>query len=234
MIGLLRHHGERATHAVNCGHLRGVRNNTKQHQRLGDEQDGHMIACTPGLFSADNAHVMSTSEIVFYTAKVCPYAQREEIAFQEAKSMNSTELGNKPEWYASWINPARKVPAVVYGSAKSDPENPSPESARLTKSLALLEFVADLYPDSGLLPNDPVECACVRFFIDTVSTKVFPPLFASPTMASHRMLSSRRLPTPAAAPACCPIRCRESLHDRRCCACAVPWPLGTTPPQRPW
>jgi glutathione S-transferase len=33
----------------------------------------------------------------------------------------------------------------------------------------LLEFVADLYPDSGLLPRDPVERARVRFFIDTVN-----------------------------------------------------------------
>jgi len=67
---------------------------------------------------------------------------------------------------------------VVYGSPKSDPENPSPELPRITESLVLLEFVADLYPDSGLLPKDPVERARVRFFIDAVSTKVFPPFAA--------------------------------------------------------
>ena len=63
---------------------------------------------------------------------------------------------------------------MVYGSPKSDPEHPSPESAKIAESLVLLEFVADLYPDSGLLPKDPVERARVRFFIDTLSTKVFP------------------------------------------------------------
>jgi glutathione S-transferase len=57
----------------------------------------------------------------------------------------------------------------VYGSPKSDPENPSPESAKITESLVLLEFIADLYPDSGLLPKDPVDRARVRFFIDAVS-----------------------------------------------------------------
>ena len=63
---------------------------------------------------------------------------------------------------------------MVYGSPKSDPENPSPESAKIAESLVLLEFVADLYPDSGLLPKDPVERARVRFFIDALSTKLFP------------------------------------------------------------
>ena len=63
----------------------------------------------------------------------------------------------------------------MYGSPKSDPENPSVESAKITESLVVLEFVADLYPNSGLLPKDPVERARVRFFIDALSTKVFPP-----------------------------------------------------------
>ena len=39
----------------------------------------------------------------------------------------------------------------------------------------MLEFAADLYPDSGLLPKDPIDRARVRFFIDAFSTKVFLP-----------------------------------------------------------
>ena len=62
----------------------------------------------------------------------------------------------------------------MYGSPKSDPENPSPESEKIAESLVLLEFVADLYPDSGLLPKDPVQRARARFFIDVVSNKVSP------------------------------------------------------------
>ena len=68
-----------------------------------------------------------------------------------------------------------QVPALVYGSPKSDPESPSVESAKITESLVILEFVADLYPNSGLLPRDPVKRACVRFFVDALSTKVLPP-----------------------------------------------------------
>jgi glutathione S-transferase len=41
-----------------------------------------------------------------------------------------------------------------------------------------MEFVADLYPDSGLLPSDPVGRAKARFFVDVVNTK-----FANPYVA---------------------------------------------------
>lgn len=42
----------------------------------------------------------------------------------------------------------------------------------------LLEFVADLKPDSHLLPKDPVQRAQARFFIETVSSKVLPQYMA--------------------------------------------------------
>ncbi|KAH9974627.1 glutathione S-transferase [Lactifluus volemus] len=119
---------------------------------------------------------MATADVIFYTAKVCPFAQRVELSFQEAGAdvtRYQIDLQNKPEWYASRVNPASKVPAVVYGSPCSEPENPPAESAKLAESLVLLEFVADLYPGSGLLPHDPVQRARVRLFIDTVSNKLF-------------------------------------------------------------
>ena len=60
----------------------------------------------------------------------------------------------------------------MYGSPKSYPENPSQESEKIAESLVLLEFVADLYPDSGLLPKGPVQRARVRFFIDAITNKL--------------------------------------------------------------
>ena len=75
-----------------------------------------------------------------------------------------------PQWHL-------QVPALVYGTPRSDPEHPSAKSAKLAESLVLLEFAADLYPDSGLLPRDPVERARVRFFIDAVN-KLFAPFAA--------------------------------------------------------
>jgi glutathione S-transferase len=80
----------------------------------------------------------------------------------------------------AWTN--LQVPAVVYGSPRSKPENPSAESVKLAESLVLLEFVADLHPGSDLLPHDPVQRARVRFFIDTASNK----LLASSTPFFYR------------------------------------------------
>jgi len=119
--------------------------------------------------------------ITLYTAKVCPYAHRVELALEEAGAPYKAyqiDLQNKPEWYAPKVNPASKVPAVAYGGPATLPESPSPESTKIAESLVLLEFVADLYPNSPLLPKDPVLRAKARFFIDAVGTKLNPKFFA--------------------------------------------------------
>ncbi|KAF9497877.1 glutathione S-transferase [Pleurotus eryngii] len=115
--------------------------------------------------------------LTLYTAKICPYAQRTELALEEAHAdytRYEIDLSNKPEWYAPRVNPASKVPAVAYGGPKTAPDQPSPESEKIAESLVLLEFIADLYPESNLLPKDPVLRAKARFFIDAFSTKVSP------------------------------------------------------------
>jgi glutathione S-transferase len=45
---------------------------------------------------------------------------------------------------------------------------------KLNESLVLVEFIADLYPESGLHPKDPVKLARARLFIDAVSNKFVP------------------------------------------------------------
>ena len=40
--------------------------------------------------------------------------------------------------------------------------------------MIIVEFVADLYPDSGLLPKDPVDRAKARFFVDAVNKEILP------------------------------------------------------------
>ena len=66
------------------------------------------------------------------------------------------------------------MPAIAYGGPDVAPENPSPDSVKLAESLILVEFVADLYPSSNILPADPVLRAKARFFIETVSSKFTP------------------------------------------------------------
>ncbi|KAJ7636671.1 glutathione S-transferase [Roridomyces roridus] len=118
-----------------------------------------------------------SEQLTLYTAKICPFAHRVELALAEAKAGYTRceiDLSNKPEWYAPKVNPASKVPAIAYGGPQTSPELPAPESVKIAESLILVEFIADLYPDSNILPKDPVQRARARFFIDVVSTKVLP------------------------------------------------------------
>ncbi|KAG1813683.1 uncharacterized protein BJ212DRAFT_1275347, partial [Suillus subaureus] len=104
-----------------------------------------------------------------------------ELALAEANAPHVTyevDLFNKPEWFASKVNPVGKVPAVTYGGPNVDPDDPSPLSAKIAESNVILEFLADLYPDSGLLPKDPVLRAKVRFFIDATTKHIEGPFFA--------------------------------------------------------
>ncbi|KAI8971285.1 hypothetical protein BD414DRAFT_469792 [Trametes punicea] len=120
--------------------------------------------------------------ITLYTAKICAYAQRVEIALAEAKAhfnRYEVDLLNKPEWYPVKVNPANKVPAMAYGGPDVPPDQPSPESEKLAESAVLVEFVADLFPESGLLPKDPVRRAKARFFVEIASSKFLPAWWGS-------------------------------------------------------
>ena len=67
-----------------------------------------------------------------------------------------------------------QIPALTYGGPKTAPERPSPESAKLSESLALIEFVADVFPESNLLPADPVLRARARMINVYFDTRFFP------------------------------------------------------------
>ncbi|KAG0698741.1 glutathione S-transferase [Suillus ampliporus] len=114
-------------------------------------------------------------QLTLYLHKLSPYSQKIELALVEANALYKAyqvDLGNKPEWFASMVNTVGKVPAVTYGGPDVDPEDPSPLSAKIAESNVILEFVADLYPDSGLLPKDPIQRANVRFFINATAKHV--------------------------------------------------------------
>ncbi|KAG1731619.1 uncharacterized protein EDB91DRAFT_1252056 [Suillus paluster] len=120
-------------------------------------------------------------QLTLYLNKVSPYSQKIELALLEANAPYKgyqVDLFNKPEWFASKVNPAGKVPVVTYGGPDVDPDDPSPLSAKIAESNVILEFVVDLYPDSGLLPKDPVLRANVRFFIDATTKHIEVPFYA--------------------------------------------------------
>jgi len=114
-------------------------------------------------------------QITLYTAKICPWAHRAELVLEEAQlpyKRFEVDLRNKPEWYAPKVNPASKVPAVAYGGPDVAPDQPSPESQKIAESGVLIEFFADL-STIPVLPKDPVQRAKARFFIETVTPKLF-------------------------------------------------------------
>jgi len=136
-----------------------------------------MVRCQP--LSSQKRAIMTTAvPLTLYTNKGCPYAQRAIIALKETGIPHDSveiDLKNKPSWYAPNINPASKVPAIVYGGTKQEDKTKAPADAvKLAESLVLVEFFADLKPDSGLLPADPVLRAKARFFITLVGDKFNP------------------------------------------------------------
>ncbi|TBU28192.1 hypothetical protein BD311DRAFT_797354 [Dichomitus squalens] len=113
---------------------------------------------------------MSDKQITFYTSAYSPYTQRVQIALEETKiKVRKYEIdlrpGYKPEWFTRQVNAAGTVPAFTYGGPSVPPDQPSPESAKLSESLVLVEFLADLRPDAGLIPSDPELRARARLFI---------------------------------------------------------------------
>lgn len=68
------------------------------------------------------------------------------------------------------------MPAVAYGGPDVHPDDPSPESTKITESLVLIQFFADLAPESDLLPKDALGKAKLRLFLETVNSKIQPNL----------------------------------------------------------
>nr|VWP01357.1 Calcium dependent mitochondrial carrier protein [Ganoderma boninense] len=108
-------------------------------------------------------------QITFYTAAYSPYSHRVQIALDEAGAQYKTHefgksKGSKPEWYYT-INPLGKIPSITYGGPDVPSDQPSAESEKLSESIALLEFIADIYPEANLLPDDAVLRAKARRII---------------------------------------------------------------------
>ncbi|KAG9311927.1 hypothetical protein JVU11DRAFT_8188 [Chiua virens] len=95
------------------------------------------------------------------------------------------DIYNKPDWFAR-LNPltgkaSDDIPVLTYGGPIVHPEEPSPLSFKITESYVILEFLADIFPDSTLLPpaSDPTARARVRFFMDAAIRNLETPLLGA-------------------------------------------------------
>ncbi|KAI0746980.1 hypothetical protein C8Q80DRAFT_1271793 [Daedaleopsis nitida] len=131
-------------------------------------------------------------QITVYTNPYSQYADRVVLALDEAKAEYTsctTDLRNKPSWLFA-VNPAGQVRAMLflrlselnlYGrgiGSRNDLWRPQgvtnralPESAKLAESVVIVEFIAELFPESKLHPADLVKRARARYFITLVDTK---------------------------------------------------------------
>ncbi|KAI0671839.1 thioredoxin-like protein [Trametes maxima] len=119
-----------------------------------------------------------TEQITFYTGAggFSPSAQRVHIALEDARAdytLYEVDVKNKPAWFYE-VSPLGKVPAISLGP-RSTMGQPLPESTNLTESLALLEYLADIYPEAKLLPSNPILRAKARSFTMLYQTHVSEP-----------------------------------------------------------
>lgn len=118
---------------------------------------------------------MSAPQITLYSNKASPYGHCVEIALREAKaeySLYDVNLMKKPAWFVEKVNSAGKAPAITYGGPLVRPDEPSPASFKLTESLVILEFITEIFPESNLLPRDPVDRASARFLVNLFAEKL--------------------------------------------------------------
>jgi len=103
-----------------------------------------------------------------YSVDLSPFAARARVAIY-AKSLPveivpPPEGGTKSEAYLA-LNPMGRVPVLIVGDGFALPESDT-----------IVEFLADSFPDSGLLPATPEARAQVRLIARVAEIYVFPPL----------------------------------------------------------
>ena len=117
------------------------------------------------------------SSLQFYSNDVCPFAYRVRLTLAEkaiAHEVHTIDLLNIPDWYYD-ISPTGKVPLVKHGNDV------------VWESTVINEFLEDAYPDTPLLPEDPVARAHARIWIEFFATRLSNPITAAWSSNSTRV-----------------------------------------------
>ncbi|KAF8979562.1 hypothetical protein BGZ46_005270 [Entomortierella lignicola] len=100
----------------------------------------------------------SVQKLVLYSYRFCPFAARAVLALAETKQAHEVvdiDLNSpRPDWYLKEINPYGQVPALKIN-----------DKDIVLESLLVAEYVADLHPETGLFPTNPLQRAQTRYLI---------------------------------------------------------------------
>ncbi|EST08595.1 Glutathione S-transferase, N-terminal [Kalmanozyma brasiliensis GHG001] len=128
----------------------------------------------------------TNAKLTLYTAKVCPYAARAELALAVAGIDYETfavDLLNKPEWYAERINAASKVPVLV--SEEND------HQFKLPESLVIVEYIHDL-TSSIFTSTSPAHKATSRYVVERYAQLVQPHYYAAAILRDEAAVGKLR------------------------------------------
>ena len=104
------------------------------------------------------------TEITVYSAVVCPFAHRSRLVLLEKGidfNLVEIDLQNKPADFTE-ISPYGKVPAIKHGNE------------RVWESAIINEYLDEVFSQVPLLPQNPIEKAQARIWIDFANTRFVP------------------------------------------------------------
>ncbi|KAF9093301.1 hypothetical protein BGX29_002383 [Mortierella sp. GBA35] len=113
---------------------------------------------------------MAVPKFTLYNTHYCPYAARAVLALAETNQEHDEVKIDlsvpRPDWYLKEINPYGQVPALKIG-----------EDHVILESLIVAEYIADLHPEAGLIPKDPLQLAQSRYLIHHWGARTQPAFF---------------------------------------------------------
>jgi len=104
------------------------------------------------------------SELQFYSNDVCPFAYRVRLTLAEKTiehTSHTIDLLDIPDWYYK-ISPTGNVPLLKHGDKI------------VWESNVINEYLEEVYPEIPLLPENPVERAHARIWIEYCNTTFQP------------------------------------------------------------
>lgn len=108
---------------------------------------------------------MTNSSLTLISHPLCPFVQRVAIVLREKNipfERIQIDLNNKPDWFLA-ISPAGKVPLLKV-------ERGQEQAVVLFESMAICEYLEEVYPDRPIHPADPLTRAQYRAWIEFSST----------------------------------------------------------------